>query len=204
MKELFALRKEVKAEFAKEQYDEAMSGFQSKCPVVVKNKEARNDSGKLLYKFASIDEIIRQVKPFLKDFGFSYSTRIEKTDVGVKAICIVNHKLGHKEDYDMEVPLGNKTGIMSNSQQFAAASTFAKRYAFCNAFGIMTGDEDKEENLKDEEKEELDLEEYRVSLKECKNLEELKTAWKFLPKKAKGELFKDFESAGKVFKKDKE
>jgi methylthioribose-1-phosphate isomerase len=31
----------------------------------------------------------------------------------------------------------------------AAASTFSKRYAFCNAFGIMTGDEDNEQVLKE-------------------------------------------------------
>jgi hypothetical protein len=42
----------------------------------------------------------------------------------------------------MTVPFGNKTDIMSQSQVAAAATTFAKRYAFCNAFGILTGDED--------------------------------------------------------------
>ena len=31
---------------------------------------------------------------------------------------------------------------MSQTQVEAAALTFAKRYAFCNAFGILTGDED--------------------------------------------------------------
>jgi hypothetical protein len=40
------------------------------------------------------------------------------------------------------VPLGNKTQVMSDTQVTAAAGTFAKRYAFCNVFGIMTGDED--------------------------------------------------------------
>src|SRR5262249_52436437 len=32
--------------------------------------------------------------------------------------------------------------IMSQTQVVAAALTFAKRYAFCNAFGILTGNED--------------------------------------------------------------
>jgi hypothetical protein len=31
---------------------------------------------------------------------------------------------------------------MNEPQRFASALTFAKRYAFCNAFGILTGDED--------------------------------------------------------------
>ena len=33
---------------------------------------------------------------------------------------------------------------MSAQQQYGAASTFAKRYAFLNAFGISTGDEDND------------------------------------------------------------
>ena len=32
--------------------------------------------------------------------------------------------------------------MMSDSQKYAGALTFAKRYAFCNAFGILTADED--------------------------------------------------------------
>jgi hypothetical protein len=52
----------------------------------------------------------------------------------------------------MEVPLGNKTQVMSDTQVVAAAITFAKRYAFLNEFGILTGDEDKEEILNTGEK----------------------------------------------------
>jgi len=51
----------------------------------------------------------------------------------------------------MEVPLGNKTSVMSQTQVVAAALTFAKRYAFCNAFGIMTGDDDNEKVISDKE-----------------------------------------------------
>ena len=31
---------------------------------------------------------------------------------------------------------------MSGPQQIGSATTYAKRYSFCNQFGIMTGDED--------------------------------------------------------------
>ena len=36
---------------------------------------------------------------------------------------------------------------MSGSQQNAAANTFSKRYALCNALGILTGDEDTDAPL---------------------------------------------------------
>jgi hypothetical protein len=63
-------------------------------------------------------------------------------DKNVKATCMAKHKDGHSEPSSMEVPLGTKTAVMSDTQVVAAALTFAKRYAFCNVFGILTSDED--------------------------------------------------------------
>ncbi len=60
----------------------------------------------------------------------------------IKVALTVKHTSGHSEVTCVELPLGNKTRIMSQTQVEAAALTFAKRYAFCNAFGILTGDED--------------------------------------------------------------
>jgi len=45
MERLLAMRRELKAEWAKEQYDSAMAGFQSECPVIEKLKEAKDNNG---------------------------------------------------------------------------------------------------------------------------------------------------------------
>lgn len=142
MERLLTIRRELKAEFAKEQFDQAMANFQAECPTIQKTKEVKTKAGIVAYRYAPIESIIEQVKKFLQKNGFSYSTQMITGEGKVKATCIVKHKFGHQESCDMEVPLGNKTEIMSNTQVVAAASTFAKRYAFCNAFGILTGDED--------------------------------------------------------------
>ncbi|MFA6097584.1 MAG: ERF family protein [Candidatus Paceibacterota bacterium] len=142
MERLLAMRRELKAEFAKEAYDREMAEFQSECPTIKKTKSVKTDGGVVAYKYAPIESIVEQVKPLLKRYGFSYSTQTINQIDKVKAICIVKHMAGHSENYEMEVPLGNKTKIMSPTQVVAAATTFAKRYAFCNAFGILTGDED--------------------------------------------------------------
>jgi hypothetical protein len=60
----------------------------------------------------------------------------------IKVALTAKHTSGHSEVTCVELPLGNETRIMSQTQVEAAALTFAKRYAFCNAFGILTGDED--------------------------------------------------------------
>lgn len=142
MERLLGMRRELKAEYAKEQFDNAMAAFQGDCPVIAKTKEVPTKSGKKAYSYAPLDVIVGQVKDLLKKHGFSYAIQTETYDGKVKVICITKHIAGHTEQSSVELPLGNKTEVMSQTQVVAAALTFAKRYAFCNAFGILTGDED--------------------------------------------------------------
>ncbi len=142
MERLLVIRRELKAEKAKEAYDGSMAAFQADCPVINKTKEVKTSGGQVAYKYAPIESIVAQVKDALKKHGFSYSTNMELLENGVKVSVKVTHAAGHSEVTEMTVPLGTKTNIMSQSQVVAAAQTFAKRYAFCNAFGILTGDED--------------------------------------------------------------
>ena len=142
MERLLAMRTQIKAEQAKEAFNRSMAAFQAECPMIEKTKPVHTRDGRLAYKYAPIESIVAQVSPYLKRHGFSYSTTMELKDKGVRVVCKVTHALGHSEESPMEVPFGTKTQVMSDSQVTAAASTFAKRYAFCNAFGILTGDED--------------------------------------------------------------
>ena len=142
MERLLKMRQDLKAEFAKEQFDISMANFQMDCPIVKKTKSVPTSSGAIAYKYAPIESIVSQVKKYLKKHGFSYMIKTETLEKKVKAICVVKHKDGHSEESSMSVPLGTKTNIMSETQVVAAALTFAKRYAFCNSFGILTGDSD--------------------------------------------------------------
>ena len=142
MERLLAMRRELKSEWSKEQYDKAMAAFQASCPTIKKTREVKTDGGKVAYRYAPIESIVYQVKDALKANGFSYTTGMELKDEAVRVTVRVTHQAGHSEETSMEVPFGSQTKVMSKSQVAAAATTFAKRYAFCNAFGILTGDED--------------------------------------------------------------
>jgi len=144
MQKLLDMRRELRAERAKEMYDRAMAKFQGECPAIKRTKEVRTNSNQLAYKYAPIESIVEQIKGPLRENGFSYATTMKLLENGVKVTVRVTHEAGHSEDTEMEVPFGNKTNIMSQSQVVAAAQTFAKRYAFCNAFGILTSDEDND------------------------------------------------------------
>jgi hypothetical protein len=145
MERILAMRQQLRAERAKEAFDNDMAGFQGECPTIKKSKAGGvTDGGVIAYYYAPIDVIVEQTKSLISKYGFSYAIKTETAPGKVKSICIVKHRMGHSESSEMEVPLGTKTRVMSDPQVVAAASTFTKRYAFCNAFGIMTGDEDKD------------------------------------------------------------
>ena len=141
MERLLTMRRELKEEWAKEQYFKALAKFQKMCPEIKKTKVVLNENGTIRYKYAPLESIVAQVKELLDECGFSYVLKPKQTETEFVAVCIAHHKDGHEEVTEFAVPLGAEK-YMTEVQKVGARNTFAKRYAFCNAFGIMTGDED--------------------------------------------------------------
>ena len=73
MERLLVMRRELKAEWAKAEFDKAMSAFQSDCPIIKKTKSVKTNAGELAYKYAPLESIVEQVKDLLSKHGFSYS-----------------------------------------------------------------------------------------------------------------------------------
>lgn len=144
MEKLLAMRRELRAEAAKEEYNRAMAAFQAECPIIEKTTDGgkTKEGSEAAYKYATLDHIIKQTRDIIAKHGFSYTFRQENDGNKVKVACIVSHIAGHSEESVMETGLSTKTGIMSGPQQIAATVSFNKRYSFCNAFGIATGDAD--------------------------------------------------------------
>jgi len=141
MEKLLAMRRELKAEWAKEQYFAALSRFQKACPIIGKSKDVNDKYGKHRYSYAPLELIVEEVRDALEANGFSYTTATEQTPDSVTAICNAHHIAGHSESTRLTVPIDHDA-YMSAPQKVASALTYATRYAFRNAFGIMTGDED--------------------------------------------------------------
>lgn len=148
MEKLLTMRRELKEEAAKDAFFEDLSRFQSVCPVIKKEKSVNYTSkkgGMVKYDYASLDNIVIQVRDILYQNGFSYTIKTKQDKEGVTAICCAHHKLGHTEETTFFIPIDYEA-YMNAAQKVASALTYAKRYAFCNAFGIMTGDEDDDGN----------------------------------------------------------
>lgn len=141
---LMNVRRELKAEQAKAEFDSSMAKFQAESPIILKNKNVTSMSGDKLYSYAPLEQIIAQVKSLLQKHGFSYTldTDVESKDGWVIAKCRVVHSAGHSETSIAKFPLGAGTKAMSTTQIYAAALTFASRRVFCNAFGLVPAGED--------------------------------------------------------------
>lgn len=142
MERLFALRKEVKAEQAKEAFHSALMQFQLDCPVIKKTKKVLNKDGRTVrYQFAPLDSITAQIRKPISNNSFSYSWDTKHTTDHMEVTCKLTHVLGHFDTSTMEIPI-DKEGYMTAPQKYASAVTFAKRQTLLNVVGITTADED--------------------------------------------------------------
>lgn len=139
---LMLVREKLQAEAAKKAYDEAMANFQAECPIIVKKKAGAKNA----YRYAPLDDILSQVREIIRTHGFSFSVTSVVDSGWLLAQCKITHAAGHSEVSEFKVPIDNKNPMMSDPQRYGGAMTFAKRYAFCNGFGILTADEDTDGN----------------------------------------------------------
>lgn len=144
LKELRAMELDHHERSAKAAFDEEMSAFQEECPVITKEKGVSDNNGKLAYKYAPIEAIEIQIRPLLRKHGFSHTFDTDTaSEVGwVIAKCIVTHRAGHSRISTAKFPLGSQTKIMSNTQVYASALTFANRRALQNAYGLVVAGDD--------------------------------------------------------------
>lgn len=144
LQDIVAVRRELKAEADKAAFDQALAAFQAECPVIHKVKGVSDNVGKLLYSYAPFEFIVQQVAPLLQKYGFSYQldTDTASQDGWVIAKCHVTHAAGHCRTSTAKFPIGTGTRLMSQTQVYAAALSFASRRVFCNAFGLVCAGED--------------------------------------------------------------
>lgn len=179
MEKLFSLMERAKDAHAKSEYHYALSAFQAVCPVIEKTKVVNGKDGKERYRFAPIDSIVEQIKKPLGDNGLSYTFTTGNKEGFIVAIVKITHVLGYSESSEFEIPI-DKEAYMSKQQQYAAALTYAKRYALCNALGISTGDEDNDGKGDSENKGQASVEVSvcKERLERASNEEQLKSIWK--------------------------
>ena len=142
---LLAVRKQLKDEFAREEFFVAMSGFQKDCPIILKTTavvETKGErKGQVRFRYAPASDIVNALKDLLERWGFSYTFKEVDEEKAVRVTGFAHHRAGHTEENTVSMPI-DPQAYMNAPQKVASARMYALRYAFCNAFGILTADWD--------------------------------------------------------------
>lgn len=143
---LLAVRRELKAEWARDRYFEALAQFQKECPIILKRNAA--DDGRFWY--APMPDIVEATKGLLEKHGFSTTYKRDNSmlkDGFVGVTAIGHHVDGHSEEATAIMPTdvassGSGKSIMNKQQAVGSARMYALRGAHCDLYGIVTADWD--------------------------------------------------------------
>lgn len=141
LKELMKMKYEHEEREATKKYHQAFCEMQAEFPIITKNKTVKNKSGMTLYKYATLPQIIKEIRPYLKKHGFSYHWTESSEKEGCKRVTCHITGYGHSESAFVDIPIINSNDLVNSIQQRGVSSTYGERYSLVGILGIMA-DED--------------------------------------------------------------
>lgn len=135
--QLCALKERMDDKQAERDFAAAFAKMQGEMPKIEATKGVPNNDGTVRYKFAPFEEIMRLAQPVLIANGFAvtFDSKIEETRI--VSICTLLHVSGHSRSNSFACRVGKGPPGSSESQSDGSASTYAKRFALCNALNIV-------------------------------------------------------------------
>lgn len=142
LEKLLAMKERWDAKEAEKAFLSSLSDFQEECPELRRTKDVKfKTDGPVVYSYAPLSDIDRQIKALLKKHGFTKRWRIFDVEGKTKVVCIIAHTDGHKEETEMEGD-SDMSGQKSAMQGKGASITFMQRYTLIGALGLTTADSD--------------------------------------------------------------
>jgi hypothetical protein len=129
----------LQANDAEKQFAAAFNALQAELnkTKIVASKPVPNNDGTIRYKYAPYEEIRKQLDPFTQRYGFTITFSSEFKDGRIIQTCTLQHVAGHKRSNSFGARIGKGPPGSSDAQGDGAASTYAKRFALCDCFGIV-------------------------------------------------------------------
>ena len=138
---LMDLQERWEANQASKAYNAALARFQAECPIVPKTKKVHDKHGTYRYSYTPYGTLMKFIRPYLCNNGFSVSTTSRIEDGIAYAISTIRHEAGHSEISEFSIPV-DPDMYANDSQKVASANSYAKRYAVSNGLDIVTEGED--------------------------------------------------------------
>lgn len=151
LERLMQLQERYDAKNAKSSYLQAVSMFQTRCPVITTKKQGHG------YKYAPLGDIISQIKDLLFECGLSYRFEQQQEGSITRVKCVISHIEGHSECLTMEGGPDNQMSkqgkqVKTDIQATGSTSTYLRRYTLTGALGIVTADEDSDGRVESSKK----------------------------------------------------
>lgn len=147
IEKLVGLYERMQDKKAEQLFAAAFVRLQAEMPKVQATKPVQNRDGSLRYRFAPLEEIVKQIGPSLKEHGFTFSFS-ERFDSGrMIETCTLMHVGGWKRTNEFSVRVGGGPPGCTETQADGAASQYARRYALCDALGIVIEHLDEDARL---------------------------------------------------------
>lgn len=144
LRQLVAMANEDRDRRARLAYNSAMAEFKREFPGIHKGREALN-GGKVMYRYADLENITRVVDPILLKNGLSYKWSAKYLDDKVITTCTCRHVDGFEDSSDFLCKIEG-TSIMNSAQKSGSASTYGQRYSLLAVLGISTDRDDDARN----------------------------------------------------------
>lgn len=135
--ELAKLCEHMEKRDAEKQFASAFVSLQSEMPKVKATKAIPSNDGSVRSRFAPYEEIMEQVSPLLQRHGFTITFSTDFKEGRIIKTCTLQHVGGHSRSNQFAVRIGSGPPRASEAQADGAASTYAKRFALCDALNIV-------------------------------------------------------------------
>ena len=137
LEKLVGLYERMQDRDAEKAFASAFVALQSEMKGITANKPVPGNDGSVRYKFAPYEEIMAKVSPLLQKHGFTVTFSTDFKEGRLLKICTLQHIGGHSRSNQFAVRIGSGPPKASESQADGAASTYAKRFALCDALNIV-------------------------------------------------------------------
>lgn len=142
LEKLLAMKERWEKGLAEKSFTKALADFQDECPELRKTKPVRyKEGGPIIYHYAPLADIDRQIKKLLRKHGFTKTWKIFDSNGKIKVICSLKHTDGHTEETEMESE-SDMSGGKNAIQAKGSAIEYMKRYTLIGVLGLTTADTD--------------------------------------------------------------
>lgn len=141
MERLMLMHERVMAKNAEAAFNEALSELQPKLPTISERGGITNNAGKVQSKYALWEDVVEAITPVLGAHGFSLSYRLGRDGERQTVTGILRHRLGHKEETTLSLPL-DMSGSKNAVQGVGSTVSYGKRYVTQALLNLVSSGED--------------------------------------------------------------